>query len=322
MAGIYSPEQEKEIAYSLQKLHYSPVKYSYFGKGVARWFNYVARAKAQTGAKEIHVLENILVLQKVGTFFDSLSAYGYRNFNIIDIGVGDGSPAYPIFQYLQYSKPRAGLRYNAIDISPDMLHAASKNIKEGFKVYGEHNLFDIESGGFAHITKGLRRAGYGNLFMFLGSTLGNMVDMHQVMVNIRKSMAENDYFLLGVELFNPKELGKVIREYYAAQAAFDLTFTALEYFGARRIDGEYRSSFNQKLSRVEGYFTPDKDIKLKIAGRQLILKKGERIMLFRSVKFTPARLVGLLSEAGYRIEMLTTSYENNYALVLAQPVLR
>ena len=319
MKSVYSIEQEKEIAYSLRKLHYSPVKYTYFGRGANRWFSYAAMAKARTGVKGIHILENILVQQKVGTIFESLSAYGYRNFNIIDMGVGDGSPAYPVFQYLQYSKPRAGLKYNAIDISPDMLRAASKNIKEGFKVYGEHNLFDIESGDFAQITKGLRHAGYGNLFMFLGSTFGNALDMHQTLVNIRKSMVENDYFLLGVELVNPKELGGTLREYYDAQAAFDLEFTVLEYFGARRIDGEYRAVFNEKPSQVEGYFTPDKDIRLKVAGKQLILKKNEKIMLFRSVKFTPARLVDLLSGAGYRVEMLTTSYENNYALILAQP---
>jgi uncharacterized SAM-dependent methyltransferase len=321
VAGIYSPEQEKEISYFLEKLHKSPMKYNYFGMGAKRWLHYAETAKSQTASKGIHILERILITQKIATIFDSLSAYGYRNFNIIDIGVGDGSPAYPVFRYLQYNKPRAKLRYNAIDISPDMLKAAARNIKETFKVYGEHYLFDVESGDFAHITRKLKQPAYGNLFMFLGSTFGNMLDMHQVLVNIRKSMTHSDYFLLGVELANPKEEGKMLRDYYMAQQAYDLVFTVLEYFGARRTDGEYRVSFNKRLSQVEAYFTPDKDIKLTIAGKQTLLKKREKTMLVWSVKFTPKMLVDLLSDVGYRIEMLTTSYENNYALVLAQPLM-
>ncbi|MCL4379258.1 MAG: L-histidine N(alpha)-methyltransferase [Candidatus Marsarchaeota archaeon] len=319
MAGIYSPEQEREIAYFLEKLHKSPMKYNYFGMGAKRWFHYAETAKSQTASKGIHILERILITQKVATIFDSLSAYGYRNFNIIDIGVGDGSPAYPVFRYLQYSKPRAKLRYNAIDISPDMLKSASRNIKETFKVYGEHYLFDIESGDFSHIARKLRQPSYGNLFMFLGSTFGNMLDMHQTLVNIRKSMAQDDYFLLGVELFNQKEEGKMLRDYYMAREAYDLVFTVLEHFGARRTDGEYRVSFNERASQVEAYFTPDKAIKLEIAGGDIALKKKEKIMLVWSVKFTPKMLVTLLSDAGYRIEMLATSYENNYALILVQP---
>lgn len=321
MAGVYSLEQEKEIAYFLEKLHKSPMKYNYFGMGAKRWFHYAETAKSQTASKGIHILERILITQKVATIFDSLSAYGYRNFNIIDIGVGDGSPAYPIFRYLQYSKPRAKLRYNAIDISPDMLKAASRNIKETFKVYGEHYLFDIESGDLFGITRKLRQPAYGTLFMFLGSTFGNMLDMRQTLINIRKSMAQGDYFLLGVELFNPKEEGKMLRDYYMAREAYDLVFTVLEHFGTRRTDGEYRVSFNKKLSQVEAYFTPDRDIKLVIAGKYITLRMEEKIMLVWSVKFTPKMLVDLLSDAGYRIEMLTTSYENNYALVLAQPLI-
>ncbi len=327
MPNVYTPEQEEEIAYSLEKLHYSPIKYCYCGDlGVKHWFQYEKLAKTQTGSKGIHILEKILLTQKADTIFNSLFAYGYENINIIDIGVGDSTPTYPIFQYLQHKRPNAKLRYNGIDISSAMLHIGPKNVASGFKVYGRHHLWDIESRNFSHITKKLKerpRYGtpFGNLFMFLGSVFGNMMDKHQTLVNIRESMGPTDYFILGVEMIGATEQRpyEAMRDYYNIPSGYDLGFTVLEYFGARHSYGKYSVIYNKEQSRLEAYFTPNRSVPLKIAGKEIVLKKGDPIKLFNSTKFTQTMIADLLSRAGFRIEMMTTYPDSTYALILAQP---
>jgi uncharacterized SAM-dependent methyltransferase len=317
---IYSLEEERDILKSITELGEVPTKYDYFGIGSKRWIN-IAKSRLKEDTKAINILERILLTQKAGAIFDSLSLYGYKNFNLIDLGCGDGSPLYPIFQYLRYSKPRAVIRYNPIDISPDMLREASRNIKDGFGAYGEQNKFDLDKGNFADITSRISKQGFGNLFMFLGSTLGNMPDMHKVLVNIKESMGINDYFLVGVELVNPKEIGRMMRDYYNVHPVYDLLFTTLEHFRVKKATGEYRIGFNYERSQVEAYFTPDRDLRIEIAGKQAALRKGRSILLARSFKFTAPGLADLFSRAGFRIEIFSTSRENNYAIILVQPAL-
>ncbi len=316
---IYSKEEQQDMLWWLKNRSEMPTKYMYFGIGSERWVNYANRALNEPAAKGIHMLERILITQKVSSIFDSLSEYGYKNYNIIDFGVGDGGPVYPIFQYLKENKPKAQLKYNPIDISMEMLAASSKNIKEGFGVIGDRNKWDLDMGNFAHITKGLRRTNMGDLYLFLGATLCNMPDMRQNLVHFRESMQQDDYFLLGAELLKESDVGTIMKEFYNTRDIFDILMTPFEYLGARRAYFAYRTSFNKKESQIEGHMIPDRDIKIKLAGRDFVLEKDQSILTFRSVRFTTERLTGLFEQAGFRLEMFTTSRDNKYALVLAQP---
>ncbi len=318
---IYSLEEQKDMLYNLEHYHEMPTKYMYFGIGSKRWIN-ITRSRLEANAsKDIHILERVLLTQKVSSIFDSLSAYGYKNYNIIDFGCGDGSPTYPIFQYLKTNRPNAKLRYNPIDISTDLLAAASKNIKEGFGVFGERNKWDLDIGNFAHITKKLSKPKMGDLYLFLGATLCNMPDMQQDLVHFRESMEQDDYFLLGAELLKERDVATIISSYYNVREIFDIMMTAFEYLGARRSYFAYRTTFNKEKAQIEGYMIPDKDIRIKLAGKDYTFEKDAPVMCFRSVRFTTERLAGLFERAGFRIEMFTTSRENKYALVLAQPAI-
>lgn len=315
---IYSLEEQKDMLAWLKKGE-MPTKYMYFGIGSRRWIDITRRRLEANKPDNIHVLERILITQKVSSIFDSLSAYGYKNYNIIDFGCGDGTPAYPIFKYLKANKPKALLRYNPIDISAEMLVAAAKNVKEGFGVTGERNRWDLDMGNFAQITRGLRKPHLGNLYMFLGATLCNMPDMEKDLINFRESMQQNDYFLLGAELLKESDIITITKEYYSTSEIFDIIMTTFEYLGARRSHFAYRTTFDREKAQIEGYVIPDRDIKVKLAGKDFTLEKDKPIMSFRSVRFTTERLTGLFEKAGFRLEMFTTSRDNKYALVLAQP---
>ena len=314
---VYSLEEQKDMLQWLKKKNEMPTKYMYFGIGSKR-FTAITRKRIGTDTKHIQQLEHMLLTEKVGVIFEALKLYGYKNFNIIDIGVGDAIPIFPIFQYLRRNMSHAGLRYNPIDISPDMLDAASKTIKETFEVFGEKNKWDLDKGNFVAITRKLNRPGYGNLYMFLGATLGNMPDITQDLMNIRESMRSDDYLLIGVELLKESDIG-TLKEYYNAHELFDVLFTPFEYMGLRKSHFAYRVLFNRKLEQLEGYIVPDRDIYISLAGEHFLLKKNKEIMMFRSVRFRPEVIVTHFSKVGFRIEMMTTSRDNKYALILVQP---
>ena len=316
---IYSPEEQQDILYNLKENRLMPTKYIYFDFGALKWIK-IARSRLNAQGKGINILERIMLTQKARAIFDCLPRQNYRNFNLIDLGCGDGSPTYPLLRHLKQEFPNSQVRYNPIDISSDMLSIASKNIGRGFEAFGKINRWDFERGPFKEITKKLYSPNFGNLYMFLGSTFGNMPDLNQTLVNIRKSMNDVDFLLLGVELLVESEVGTMLREYYDIRDIYDLLFTSLEFFGLKRSSGEFRITFNKKLSQVECYYIPTKDKTLTTSAGKILLQKAKAILLARSVKFTPAMISEIASHAGFRIELLTTSNGNNYALVLLQPL--
>ncbi|MCW6160093.1 MAG: L-histidine N(alpha)-methyltransferase [Candidatus Micrarchaeales archaeon] len=321
MKAVYSIEEQKDMLWWLENRHEMPTKYMYFGIGSKRWIAIAHRRMTESAALGIHMLERVLITQKINTIIDSLSAYGYKNYNIIDFGCGDGSPTYPIFQYLRKNKPSAKLKYNPIDISVDMLATASKNVKGAFGVAGERNKWDLDIGNFSQITKKLNKPNFGNLYLFLGATIGNMPSIRQDLINFRESMQRDDYFLIGAELLKESDIGTIMKEFYNVGEVFDIEMTSFEYLGARRSHFAFRTIFNRAKSQIEGYIIPDRDIKIKLAGKEVILEKDQQIMSYRSVRFTTERLTGLLEKAGLRLEMFTTSRDNKYALSLTQPII-
>jgi len=84
-------------------------------------------------------------------------------------------------------------------------------------------------------------------------------------------------------------------------------------------DGEMDVRFNKRLSRVEVVFTPSIDINFKIGYEKVKLNKGLPVLLWESGKFNGPMLTKLLEEAGFRIELYTTTPESNYIIALAQP---
>lgn len=320
--SVYSLEEQRDMRWWLENKHEMPTKYMYFGIGSKRWIAITRRRLLEDPqGLGIHMLERVLITKKINTIIDSLSAYGYKNYNIIDFGCGDGSPTYPIFQYLKNSKPNAKLKYNPIDISVAMLEAASKNIREAFRVNGEKNKWDLDMGNFAHITKKLRRPNFGDLYLFLGATIVNMPDIKQDLIHFRESMQQDDYFLFGAELLKESDIGTIMKEFYNVGEVFDIEMTPFEYLGARRSHFAFRTIFNREKSQIEGYVIPDRDIKIKLAGKESVLEKDQQIMTYRSVRFTTERLTGLFEKAGFRLELFTTSRDNKYAIVLTQPAI-
>ena len=132
------------------------------------------------------------------------------------------------------------------------------------------------------------------------------------------SMTSDDFLIIGVELVNLYKIDKILKQYYGKEID-EFVFTVAEHIGVKRDDGKFEIRFSNETHQVEIYFHFIKDEKLTFEGEEIIFEKDDRLLLARSHKFTEWIFTKVISEVGFRIELLTTSPEKGYSLVMCQP---
>ncbi len=311
---MFSHNQVSELITAIKGRGEIPLKFVYISKtGTDRWDKIATtRSKDKAG---INKVEGNLLNNKVGDFLNSFKKL--EKLNIIDIGSGNGLPVMPLLKPLK--ERGVQFRYVPIDISKEMLDLVETNIKEAFPdIEIKPVQLDFERGNFAEKTYELRKDGSQNLLLFLGSTLGNQSDRSRVLTNFRDSMTSDDFLIIGVELVNLYKIEKILKQYYGEQNE-NFVFTVAEYLGIKKDDGEFEVRFNNQSHQVEVYFRFAKDRKVTFEGEEITFEKDDKLLLGISHKFTEWIFTKVLSDVGFRIEMLTTSSEKGYSLVMCQP---
>lgn len=154
--------------------------------------------------------------------------------------------------------------------------------------------------------------------LFLGSTLGNQSDRSRVLTNFRDSMTSQDFLIIGVELVNLYKTDKILKQ-YEGDVVNDFVFTVAEHLGIKKDDGEFEVLFNNESHQIEIYFRFNKETKISFEGDEINFEKDDKLLLARSHKFTEWVFAKVLSDAGFRMELMTTSSEKGYSLVMCQP---
>ena len=187
---------------------------------------------------------------------------------------------------------------------------------------------DFEDGHFADLMMKERKEGCVNLFVFIGSTLGNMVDRHRALANIRDSMTEGDLLWVGTNLF---DVADSLVSFYSK-----LEINSPEYLNICKYHTSLLESFGMKdwmnfgsivlqqfddKGLVKCYFKIDKPFVLEIpkTGNNIQLKyqTGDKITVNRSKNYEDQDLIAEFREAGFKIKMLNISDNYQRALVLA-----
>lgn len=308
---MFTKRQEAELITSLQGKGEIPLKFNYIGAGAKRW-NAIAKKRAGGG---INSMEAQLLVKRGRDFLNSFSSI--KKINVIDIGCGDGVPVLPLLEEL--SKNKVEFRYVPLDISSELLDTAEKMITHKYKnCEVKKILLDFELGNFSDITYDLKSDGSSNLLLFLGSTLGNFSDKHRVLTNLRDSMSSDDFLIVGVEMTNFSKINKII-PHYTGKIVEDLVSTVPFQIGIKKGTTKYEVLWNDKESQIEMWMALGKDQKVKIGANAFILEKEERILLARSMKFNEWTFTKLISDVGFRTEMLVTSKDRGYVLSMVQP---
>lgn len=312
---MFSHSQKSELITAIKGRGEVPLKFAYISKiGTERW-DKIAKTRSSENVRGINSIEGNLLNAKVGDFLNSFRKL--EKLNIIDIGPGNGYPVMPLLHPLK--KIGVQFRYVPVDISDEMLKLAVENMKAEFSdIEIKPIRLDFELGNFAEETYKLREGGFQNLMLFLGSTIGNQSDRSRVLTNFRDSMTSDDFLIIGVELVNLHKIDKLLKHYEGKDAA-DFVFTVAEEIGIKQNDGEFEVRFNNEAHQVEIYFHFGKNIKVNFEGEEISFEKSDKLLLSISHKFTEWIFAKVLSEAGFRLELMTTSSEKGYSLVMCQP---
>jgi uncharacterized SAM-dependent methyltransferase len=194
--SIYNEHQIYDIVTNLEIHHEITRQYNYFNGGAESWSTYAARLTSETEPNLANSTIKLLEINK--GYLDNLLA-SYKTVNVVDVGAGN---AYPVKNLLSHLLAQGKLgRYVALDISPNMLAIAKKNIKDWFgdKVKIETYERDINYDRFSDLlldeyTK-VSAKDTVNLVMLLGGTLSNMRAPDAGYRVIHDSMGINDLLI-------------------------------------------------------------------------------------------------------------------------------
>jgi L-histidine N-alpha-methyltransferase len=301
--------QEAELVTAIQGRGEVPLKFTYLGEGAGNW-DKIATDRTEGGG--INSAEGKLLNKRIDDFLSTIDTTS--GVNLIDIGCGNGYPVYPIVEYLKSKNIK--MTYVPMDISQEMLDLAVKNVSKDFGIECKSIQMDFELGQFSDVMYEVKQNGSVNLMLFLGSTLGNHSDLNRVLSNFRDSMTSKDYLILGVELTNLAKVSKIIPHYQSKDVEKFVTHT-LRYLNVTNYDIDI--SWNEKNSQIEIRAQITKDTEVQIANEKFVLQKDESILLARSIKFTEYTATKILSDVGFRTELLTTNEDRGYLLTMIQP---
>jgi uncharacterized SAM-dependent methyltransferase len=191
------------------------------------------------------------------------------------LGCGDGKKAVLFLDYLLKNKVK--IRYCPIDISGYMVDKAiskvsKMDVEEIIKF--QWNISDFEN--IENITSLLRRDDFKkNLFLLLGNTLGNF-EINELLYEIRSSMKEGDFLLIGNGLLTTSKEEDLLKAY--ANPYLDaMLIKTLTQIGLEKENLGYGARL--KNSRVEMYYIIKKDCSISFLGKKVQFSKGDQIIV-------------------------------------------
>lgn len=219
---------------------------------------------------------------------------------------------------------RPEICYVPIDISGEALKDAALGLIRDFEGLSVHALA-------AEYRQGLRALSEDSpprLFIFLGSSIGNMPDREAVsfLRAIREVCRRGDYLLIGADL---AKSASIIEPAYndekGVTAAFNLNIL-------ERINRELGADFDISMFEHQapyysrrGYVEMrlvslvDQEVEIEQADRSFAFDQGDYIWTERSRKYTEVRLGGILRRAGFETCERYHDRKNWYSLRLLEP---
>lgn len=290
-----------------------PTKFIYLDGGAERWDRvYKERGHGNGMSSE----EMSLLLSHINGFLGVFSKS--PGVNLIDLGCGNGLPAIQILK--QFSSRDFKLTYTAVDLSEEMIELALKNLASEFKGL-EVNKFrvDFEKESLTDELINIKQQNnYPSLMINLGNTLGNYVNASAVLTNFLESMTLDDYLLIGNGLVHEHNPQRILAA-YNTDALIEIATAPPRLLGIYDSKDDFEYFWNVNRSQVEGRIKLGNNKKVKLAGQDIYLEKGEEILVLKSQKYSEPSLTKLLSDASFRTELLTTTKDREYILTLVQP---
>ena len=213
--------------------------------------------------------------------------------------------------------------YLPFDICEPALTEAAGKLQDDYEWLDVRPLLGDYHAGLDHLPN---LAGV-NMFLFLGSTIGNFTpgEARAFISGIRQRMAPGDFLLLGADRVKDRAvLNAAYNDAQGITALFNLN--VLQVLN-RELGANFRADnfthlavYNNELNRIEMYLVSrlSQEITLGSLDVSFRLERGERILTELSYKFYFDELETLLEESGLKIIRHFEPDDRYFSLVLAQ----
>lgn len=214
--------------------------------------------------------------------------------------------------------------YWPFDVCESMVQDSAEALMDEYDWLRVRGLVGDYHAGFEHFPGFDGRS----LFVFLGSTIGNLEHEHAVefLRELRSVMGPNDSLLMGADRVKDTDvLHAAYNDSEGLTAEFNLNVLQVlnrEVDANFEIDAfEHKAIFNREDSRIEMHLVSKRDqtVSLMALDETIAFREGESILTEISRKFTPESLDALLTEAGFRIERHYEPNDGFFSLLLASP---
>ena len=209
--------------------------------------------------------------------------------------------------------------YFPIDISGKFIRKASKKLKAKYPrlkvnpVIADYSKpFKIKN--FKNTTK---------VFFFLGSSIGNFHPGEDIkfLRNLSNCLDKNSFVFIGVDLVKKSSI--INRAYndkagYTAKFSLNLINIINRNFKSRLNikNFSYIGIYNKKLRSLQGFLVSKLKQKFKIGSKNFKLRKGEKIQVEVSNKFTTNSFMGLAKRANFKTHSYWTDKLKYFAIFL------
>ena len=320
----YSRLQVIDIANQLDINKELPIKYKYFGGGAQYWDEYLTKLY-DAGAGNL-LTNTIETLGLNLNYLDSLTR-DYINVNIVNICVGNSLATKDITEY--FTRKKKLRRFVTIDLSESMLELSESRIRQWLpnNIKIEKYVKDLDHDHFIDI---LTQNSFDdeasntvNIILFLAGPIVNFREPLQVLNIIRESMCKEDILITTLKRDTPQA-----RRFFDFNTYSDKNI--LNYHSRHLLDllniqnsfYEVEQSFDEHKMLRSICLCLKLDLSLTIEvsnySRVIELKKGQKILVFRSWHHSDKSIMDRFDLADYNLLLMTKSIDDQLIFIAAK----
>lgn len=237
---------------------------------------------------------------------------------LLELGAGYSVKTRHLLQ--QQVLQRGGGTYAPVEVSLDALKASQEGVTEEYPELEFHGLNARYEQALADVNRE-----NSTLFIFLGSTLGNMMRMElTTFLNcLSSAMSPGAFLLLGVDrVKDPQILQRAYDDSAGITRQFIcnvlLNINNLTGSGFRTEDFVYEPVYNPHWQQMELYLTAERSFSLEFPtlGISREWHKGEKLLVEVSRKFEPSRLAVQLRSYGLELTRQWSDPRSWFSLLL------
>jgi len=299
MVGFENEKQEQEVWNSL-KQKYIPFKFSYVGKA-ALAFDEVMCTDSYNKATKSSNDEYLKI------FLDN------SNINsIADIGSGNGDNSARFIERLLQAELSIS-NYFCCDFSDSLSELCINKLENKYQFINfKQILWDIETEKNDFLLNHINNEKA--LIVFLGNTIGNVIDVDTVLKNIYTSARIGDKFILEVSIRNTSLNSAEVLEDYNNPFVFKMFAEVLHMTGINTDKGNYKLYYDDVREAIIGDFEFSEDITLLYKSEELTFHKGDIINSCISRRLDKSVIENYLKSADWLIDNIIENENGTVAL--------